>query len=147
MSMEFDLVGSTDLPTRLRRAITDNDAQELEILDPVIRGLAHGLVRLSEIEALNADVAMRLVFAREKAFAAGIAAGSHPGHPEDLPFRAGGVAPTVVGWSRTAGSSSMTRRTGSPSRPGWPICASAAGVRSLGRGRSFEPRPACACAS
>ncbi|MGN6636881.1 MAG: hypothetical protein ACTHJ6_15685 [Oryzihumus sp.] len=66
MRMDLDLVASSDLPTRLRRAIAHNDAQELEVLNPIIRGLTQGLVRLSEIEALDADVALRLVFAREK---------------------------------------------------------------------------------
>ena len=70
MSMELDPVVSMDLPTRLRRALAHNDARELEILNPIIRGLAQGQVRLSEIEALNAEVATRLVFAREKARAA-----------------------------------------------------------------------------
>ncbi|MGZ4598440.1 hypothetical protein [Oryzihumus sp.] len=70
MSMEMDLLVSTDLPTRLRRAIAHNDAQELQVLNPIIRGLTQGLVRLSEIEALDAEVARRLVFAREKARAA-----------------------------------------------------------------------------
>ncbi|GAA1257891.1 hypothetical protein [Oryzihumus leptocrescens] len=68
--MELDLGVSTDLPTRLRRAIAHNDAQELEILNPIIRGLTQGVIRLSEIEALDAEVARRLVFAREKARAA-----------------------------------------------------------------------------
>ncbi|MGZ4627878.1 hypothetical protein [Oryzihumus sp.] len=68
--MEMDLLVSTDLPTRLRRAIAHNDAQELQVLNPIIRGLTQGLVRLSEIEALDAEVARRLVFAREKARAA-----------------------------------------------------------------------------
>ncbi|MGZ4719779.1 MAG: hypothetical protein ACXVYY_13085 [Oryzihumus sp.] len=70
MSMEMDLLVSTDLPTRLRRAIAHNDAQELQVLNPIIRGLTQGLVRLSELEALDAEVARRLVFAREKARAA-----------------------------------------------------------------------------
>ncbi|MGZ4651906.1 hypothetical protein [Oryzihumus sp.] len=68
--MEMDLLVSTDLPTRLRRAIAHNDAQELQVLNPIIRGLTQGLVRLSELEALDAEVARRLVFAREKARAA-----------------------------------------------------------------------------
>ncbi|GAA1236262.1 hypothetical protein [Oryzihumus leptocrescens] len=70
MSMDLDLVVPTDLPTRLRRAIAHNDAQELEVLSPIIRGLTQGLVRLSEIEALDVEVARRLVCAREKARAA-----------------------------------------------------------------------------
>ena len=70
MSMDLDLVVPTVLPTRLRRAIAHNDAQELEILNPIIRGLTQGEIRLSEVEALDAEVARRLVFAREKPRAA-----------------------------------------------------------------------------
>ena len=70
MSTEQDLLISTDLPTRLRRAIAHNDAKELVILSPIIRGLTEGLVQWSEIEALDAEVARRLVFAREKGLAA-----------------------------------------------------------------------------
>lgn len=66
MSTNLDLV-STDLTTRLRLAIAHNVAWELEVLNPIIRGLAQGLVQLSEIEALDAEVAQRLVFAWGKA--------------------------------------------------------------------------------
>jgi hypothetical protein len=61
---------SIDLTTRLRRAIAHNDAQELTYLRPIIRGLTQGRVQLSEIEGLSADVARRLVFARDRALVA-----------------------------------------------------------------------------
>ena len=70
MRMDLDLAAPADLRTRLRLAIVHNDVQELEVLNPIIRGLSRGLVRLGEIEALDVEVAQRLVFAREKAVAA-----------------------------------------------------------------------------
>lgn len=44
---------------------------------------------MREIEALDAEVARRLVFAREKAFVAGVGAGSCRRHAEALGLPAG----------------------------------------------------------
>lgn len=64
--LSLEVPVTPDLPGRIRRAIAQQNREELAYLNPIIRALAYREVTLGEIKALNAEQALWLLSERDK---------------------------------------------------------------------------------
>ncbi|MGN6634926.1 MAG: hypothetical protein ACTHJ6_05605 [Oryzihumus sp.] len=64
--LSLEVPVTPDLPGRIRRAIAQQNREELSYLNPIIRALAYNEVTVGEIKALDADQALWLLSERAR---------------------------------------------------------------------------------